>query len=232
LSKEGALSPELLAERIVQDLVPRTVLDLGCGRGRLVAAMRALGVDAEGLDFSVEAIARAPKRVGAHLRAGSPVEAIGRRYDLITCLGALDRLSGSDAILAIENVSAHTDDLLFSSARAPSAPRSDAEPDWAVHFARQGMIREFDTDLSVHLPGWSVRFRRSSEPPQRVVAGYERLLWGLVAETSALREAAKDNRLHLVRVEEELGLIKSSRAWRIRTRAGRLAALLRPRRQP
>jgi hypothetical protein len=65
-----------------------------------------------------------------------------------------------------------------------------------------------------------------------VVAGYERLLWGLVAETSALREAAKDNRLHLVRVEEELDLIKSSRAWRIRTQAGRLAGLLRSRRRP
>jgi SAM-dependent methyltransferase len=231
LSRDGAISHELLAERIVQDLVPRTVLDVGCGRGQLVAALRALRVDAEGLEASAQAIARAAKRVSSHLRAGSLLEPIGRRYDLITCLGALDRLSGADAARAIENICAHTDDVLFSSMHGPAAASGET-PAWAGHFARESMIRDFDTDLGVHLPGWAVRFRRSPEPPQRVVAGYERLLWGLVAETSALREAAKDNRLHLVRVEEELDLIKSSRAWRIRTQAGRLAGLLRSRRRP
>jgi 2-polyprenyl-3-methyl-5-hydroxy-6-metoxy-1,4-benzoquinol methylase len=232
LSRDEGLNHALLAERIVQDFAPRTVLDLGCGRGRLVSALRALNVDAEGFELSEKTIARAPKGVRPHLRAGSLRESIGRRYDLITCLGGVDRMAGDDTVRAIENICEHADDVLFSSVHGPSGEASGEAPAWSTLFARQGMIRDFDTDLAAHLPGWSVRFRRSHEPQQRVVAGYERLLWGLVAETSALRDAAKDNRLHMVRIEEELSLIKSSRAWRIRTRAGRLTGLLRSRWRP
>lgn len=45
-----------IAQKIVDDLHPKTVLDAGCAMGHLVAALRDLGVEAYGVDVSEYAI--------------------------------------------------------------------------------------------------------------------------------------------------------------------------------
>ena len=40
-----------LAEYLVKYLKPRTAVDIGCCSGKLVGALRSLGVDARGFDF-------------------------------------------------------------------------------------------------------------------------------------------------------------------------------------
>src|SRR5438552_12783041 len=47
-----------VADRIVQDFAPRTVLDAGCAIGLLVEALRDRGVDAYGVDISDYAISQ------------------------------------------------------------------------------------------------------------------------------------------------------------------------------
>lgn len=41
-----------IADRIISDMQPRTVLDAGCAMGFLVEALRARGVEAWGIDIS------------------------------------------------------------------------------------------------------------------------------------------------------------------------------------
>ena len=50
-----------VADAIVAQLAPKTVLDAGCAKGFLVAALRERGVDASGFDLSEVAIAEAPE---------------------------------------------------------------------------------------------------------------------------------------------------------------------------
>src|SRR5262249_36252556 len=45
-----------VADHVVKDIGPRTVLDVGCAKGFLVEALRDRGVDAYGLDVSEYAI--------------------------------------------------------------------------------------------------------------------------------------------------------------------------------
>lgn len=48
-----------VADHVVKDIGPRTVLDVGCAKGFLVEALRDRGVDAYGLDVSEYAIGQA-----------------------------------------------------------------------------------------------------------------------------------------------------------------------------
>jgi 2-polyprenyl-3-methyl-5-hydroxy-6-metoxy-1,4-benzoquinol methylase len=59
-SAERSAGP--IAERIVQDLGPATVLDVGCGAGALLAALRARGVLVEGLEYSSDRLKRCQER--------------------------------------------------------------------------------------------------------------------------------------------------------------------------
>jgi SAM-dependent methyltransferase len=47
---------EVLAEQIVADYRPRTVLDAGCGAGALLASLRSRGVEGIGLEYSEPAL--------------------------------------------------------------------------------------------------------------------------------------------------------------------------------
>ena len=60
-----------VADAIVAQLNPTTVLDAGCAKGFLVAALRERGVDATGFDLSEVAIEAAPEAAKDHVRVGS-----------------------------------------------------------------------------------------------------------------------------------------------------------------
>ncbi|MEP0846128.1 MAG: methyltransferase domain-containing protein [Phycisphaerae bacterium] len=63
---------------------PRSALELGCGTGRLLAALRALCPDAAGLELSPEMAALAAQRSGAEIVVGDMTTfELGRRFDLL-----------------------------------------------------------------------------------------------------------------------------------------------------
>ncbi len=68
-----------VADAIVAQIAPKTVLDAGCAKGFLVAALRERGVDASGFDLSEVAVAEAPEAVRDHVRVGSLTEPIEGR---------------------------------------------------------------------------------------------------------------------------------------------------------
>ena len=181
-----------VADRIVADIAPRTVLDAGCAMGFLVESLRQRHVEAWGIDVSDYAISQVHASVEDYCAVGSILAPFSRRYDLITCIEVLEHLDAVDGAKAIANLCAATDDVLFSSTPedfAEPTHRNTRPPDfWAMAFARHGFFRDVEFDTSFLTP-WAVRFRRHDGPIAPVVGAYERALWWLRAENAQRRDA-------------------------------------------
>lgn len=151
-----------MAEAIVRDLAPRSVLDARLETGLLVEALRDRGVKARRVDSLTE-----------------PPEG---RYDLVICLGTLERVSAAEAESAIANICAVTDAVLVS-----------ATPPNAALLADQGFLLDVESDLSQVSAGASL-YRRDDEPLAEVVRRYER--------------DRDDQRRELARRDDEIGRLR------------------------
>jgi len=179
-----------IADRIVKDIRPRRVLDAGCAIGLLVEALRARGVEADGIDVSEYALSQTADAVRPYCRLGSLVSSFETRYDLVVCMEVLEHMPSADAVAAIANICLHTDDVLFSSSPHDYGEATHvnvrAPEDWAEAFARHGFVRDLDFDAAFVTP-WAVRFRRREEPLHRLVKEYERAFARVSLERSELR---------------------------------------------
>ena len=145
-SEELAVFFQIVAQRIVEDLHPRTVLDAGCAAGRLVAALRDLGVEAYGMDVSEYAISVVREDIRPYCVVGSLAEPFPKelpeKFDLIISFEVLEHLTEEDGCKAIANLCTHADQLLFcSSPDAYDDPTHiNVQPGtyWAKLFAEQG----------------------------------------------------------------------------------------------
>jgi len=174
-----------VADRIVTDIDPGTCLDVGCAVGLLAEALVDREVDAHGIDVSEFAITQVRSDLSDRFRVGSILDPIPRRYDLITCVEVLEHLPPADVERAVANLCAASDDILLSTQPNDLAEETHInvrDPDyWAELFARHGFYRDTAYDAS-YLTYWAVRFRRTTEPMHRIIAGYERNLWRLTRE--------------------------------------------------
>jgi SAM-dependent methyltransferase len=189
-----------IADRLVADVAPKTVLDAGCAIGLLVEALRQRGVEATGIDLSSYAIGRVDEAVRAYCRQGSIADEFPERYDLIVSIEVLEHMPVRAAEAAIANFCRHTDDVLFSSSpldyKEPTHINVHPTEYWAAEFARHGFYRDVDFDASYITP-WATRFRRSAEPLHRVVRNYERRFWELTLERN-------DTRTYSMQVQNDL----------------------------
>jgi hypothetical protein len=179
-----------IANRIVQDIQPGTVLDAGCAMGFLVESLRRLNIEAYGVDISAYALQKVHQDIRPYCWEGSITDPFPDRYDLIVSIEVLEHMPKEQAETAIRNMCRSSDDILFSSTPFDykEATHFNVQPPeyWAEQFARCGFIRDVDFDASFITP-WAVRFRRSSEPLHRVVRNYERRFSLLSKETNDLR---------------------------------------------
>ena len=210
----------IVADRIAENK-PARVLDAGCAMGLLVEALVERGIDAHGIDISEYAISQAAPAIRDRVRVGSLTTPLDARYDLIVCIEVLEHMPPSDARIALANLCAHADDIIFSSSPTDFGETThvNVQPPeaWAEAFAREGLLRDLDYDASYITP-WAVRYRRRSEPIPRVVREYERTAARLLIERNELRQQVlqfdrqvqKDAddaprlRVELARVNEEL----------------------------
>ena len=219
-----------VADRIAADVTApsfatategKRVLDAGCAMGLLVEALVERGIDAHGIDISEYAISQAAPSIRDRVRVGSLTTPLDSRYDLIVCIEVLEHMPPADARIALANLCAHADDIIFSSSPTDFGETThvNVQPPeaWAEAFAREGLLRDLDYDASYITP-WAVRYRRRSEPIPRVVREYERTAARLLIERNELRQQVlqfdrqvqKDAddaprlRLELARVNEEL----------------------------
>jgi SAM-dependent methyltransferase len=230
-----------IADRIVRDIAPRTVLDMGCAMGLLVESLRDRGVEAYGIDISDYAIDHVRDDVKPYCRLGSITEPLQRDYDLIITIETLEHLAAADAELTIDNICTHTSDVLFSSTplhyREPTHVNVRQLDQWAETFARHHFYRDTEYDPSTYVAPWAIRLRRAADPIWRTVGGYERLVWRLSHESFELREAVNANRGEIVAIEarataaerrardaeRDLNTVRGSRTYRLAAQLGSVA---------
>jgi SAM-dependent methyltransferase len=179
-----------VADHIVRELRPTTVLDAGCAKGFLVEQLRERGVEAYGIDISEHAISEVHESVRDYCRVGSLTEPLDRRYDLITCIEVIEHMQAPDGRDALENLCAATDQLLLS-----SSPYDYGEPthlnvqppeQWSATVASHDFYRELDYDAS-YLTPWATLYSHDPTPSPEIVRAYDRSWWRLRLETHETR---------------------------------------------
>jgi GT2 family glycosyltransferase/SAM-dependent methyltransferase len=194
-----------IADRIITEVQPASVLDAGCALGFLVYALRLRGTEAYGIDVSDFAIQNVHATIKPFCRVRSVTEPLPRRYDLIVCIEVLEHLQPPDAEAAVANFCQHADDILFSSSPDDfkEATHFNVRPpeDWAELFARHGFYRDVEFDGTFITP-WAVRFRKSRQPVTRVIKSYERRLWHLERQIGGSRELTIEQRAQLAEREQ------------------------------
>jgi SAM-dependent methyltransferase len=170
-----------IADGIVAQLAPSTVLDVGCAMGFLVEALRARGVDAWGIDISEFAISKVHESVASFCRVSSAASELPagfpESFDLVTCVEVIEHMDPVPAKLASANLCRWGRRVLFSSSSTdygePSHVNVKRGEQWAAEFAGHGYLRNFDIDVSF-LTAWSVLFEPAIMTVPSVVARYER----------------------------------------------------------
>lgn len=196
-----------IADRIISDINPGSVLDAGCAVGLLVESLRRRGVTAYGIDISDYAIQQIHPEIRSYCWVGSITESFPQKYDLIVTIEVVEHMSRENSELAIANLCQHSDDILFSSSPMDykEVTHFNVQPPeyWAEMFARHGFFRDVDFDATFITP-WAVRFRRMTEPIHRIVGGYERRLWYLLQDNQGTRAINLEQRHVLVEKDREL----------------------------
>jgi SAM-dependent methyltransferase len=201
-----------VADRIVQTIGPRSVLDAGCALGLLVESLRDRGVEAFGVDISEYAIGKVRPDIKPHCWRGSITDPLPRRYDLIVSIEVLEHLPRPAAEAALANLCQFTDDFLFSSSPIDyrETTHFNVQPPeyWADLFLRHGFVRDVDCDASF-ITSWATRFRRQSVTMQRVVHDYERRFWPVWKENAELRSLVNELRGRLSGSERDIDALKA-----------------------
>lgn len=93
-----------IAERLVSDIGPGTVLDAGCAMCMLVESLCDRGVDAYGIDISTFALQHVRADVKYCSSQASVIDPFPRQHDLITCIETVEHLAPLDAERAVANI--------------------------------------------------------------------------------------------------------------------------------
>jgi 2-polyprenyl-3-methyl-5-hydroxy-6-metoxy-1,4-benzoquinol methylase len=204
-----------VAQAIVTELSPKTVLDAGCGIGFLVQALRERGVEAFGIDISEYAIASTAEEIRPFCEVASVTDELTRGYDLIVCMEVLEHLPADLGSRAVESFMRHTDAVLFSSTpedfREPTHLNVQPTDYWVGLFGSRHFFRDLEFDASF-LADHAILFRRISELPTAVLRAYERRYWRTEKEIRELRSAAADSTPQLHFLNERLQAMKERQA--------------------
>lgn len=196
---------EQVAHWIVDTIVPGTVLVTGAGCSILVKSLCDLGVL-------------------AHHLSASDTRPTLQRYDLVMVIDATVSGDSVDGEQAIENISAHSDDVLFAvCSLAEGVVYALSPEDWTVLFLNCGFVRDLSFEAPSLFP-WAARFRRVALNPDTLLAYYERYVYRLERENRIRRKINQEEHLALVRTEGELfatqaqveALRDNIKAWEMR----------------
>jgi 2-polyprenyl-3-methyl-5-hydroxy-6-metoxy-1,4-benzoquinol methylase len=112
-SEEGPFA-ERLAQWITTEIAPATALDIGCGPGTYVRALRAQGVEAIGIDTDERVLGQ------QHLQQQSLFE-LQQQAELVICLEVAEHIESSKSVDVVKSVAQamETNGLLIWSAAHP-----------------------------------------------------------------------------------------------------------------
>lgn len=179
----------IVADRIIADFAPKTVLDAGCAMGYLVTALRDRGVEAYGIDISRYAISRVREDVKPFCVVGSLTDELPpelpKRFDLVTNIEVLEHLYAEEAVKAVHTLCGATDMVLFSSTPDDFTEATHVNVQQREYWARLFAQCGFFDDISyrpTYITSHAVCYRRQPDI-LRQVEDYERLIRLHDAET-------------------------------------------------
>lgn len=195
-----------MADAIVRDLRPTTVLDAGCAMGFLVEALRERGVEAWGIDVSEHAISQVHESVAGYCEVGTLADPLPRRYDLIVSIEVLEHIPPADANAVVANLCAATDRLLLSTTPDDYGEAThlnvQAPEAWSAMLAQNGFLRDTEHDVSYATP-WAALYVRTQEPLPEMVRRYDRAWWRQRRENEQLRDSLLTVHNRLAELEEQ-----------------------------
>ena len=161
---------EKVADGIIKQYAPRTVIDAGCAAGFLVQALRERGVEAYGFDLSEYVINMVDPSISEYCFAHSIMDELpakyNMKYDLVTCFEVLEHLYPEDAEKAIANLCKMSDTIEFSSTPYDREENTHVNVQlqeyWVRMFAANGFFREHFNDHSYIYP-WAMGFSKRDD---------------------------------------------------------------------
>jgi GT2 family glycosyltransferase len=202
-----------VADEIVRQLKPRTVLDVGCAKGFLVECLRDRGVEAYGFDVSEYAIGEVRPDIKPYCWVASANDSISKNYDLITCIEVCEHLPESEAQDAIRQMTAHADRILFS-----STPGDFTEPthvnvrpviDWLRLFAEFSFAPDQAFDAGFIAPQAMLLRRAQVRPSDQALCRFANL------RNQAIAKAEMNDLPEVSALRQELNAIRNSRGWKL-----------------
>lgn len=171
-----------IAERLIKDYRPQTVLDAGCAYGYLVEALRERGVEAWGIDISEYAVGHASETIKPYIRVNSAAEPLPENFpehfDLITSIEVLEHMTVEEGERALEQLCRRTDIFVFSSSDSDLEDVTHINVQrkeyWARIFAKQGFYRDVQSP-AVYISNWADVYRRRSDI-YNIIQEYEVIL--------------------------------------------------------
>lgn len=164
------------AQRIIREICPHSVLDVGCAKGFLVEALRDQGMEAFGIDISEYAVASVRKDIRPFCKVQSVLHPIEGHYDLLTCIEVLEHLDQAEIALAIQHLCAASDDILLSSTPFDYDEESHVSVHtpayWAEQFAYHGFYHDVRYDCS-YISIQAMRFRKGKKSKAELIREYE-----------------------------------------------------------
>jgi SAM-dependent methyltransferase len=158
---------ERLADALHRRLGPRSAVDVGCGTGRLIAALAARGVSVRGIEGSRHAIERSEVKdriVRANLERGVPQ--LGE-HDLCICIEVAEHLPPRSAAHLVSGLAGLSDRVVFTAATPGQGGTHHVNEQppayWEELFASHGFARSTVTETlraelrDVERPEWLVQ---------------------------------------------------------------------------
>lgn len=162
MDREARKSAPTIAATIVRELHPRTLIDVGCGTGALLAAVRDLGIDVRGFEYSSAALQMCRERglnvTPFDLEADSP--ATPETFDVATSLEVAEHLPERLADRFVDLVVSLAPTTVFTAATPGQGGQDHVNEQphayWIAKFVARGRIYDEPASLA-----WRKHFRES-----------------------------------------------------------------------
>jgi SAM-dependent methyltransferase len=206
-----------IADRIVADFNPKTVLDAGCAHGILVEALRERGVDAWGIDASEYAISQAKEHVGEYTAVSlleNPLPTnFPKHFDLVVCIEVIEHISPQDNPFALDNLTNLGSTVLFSSNPGDFKKSSHIyvrpTSQWANEFYSRGFRRILDYNAEYINP-WAIAFEKSEQSLEKYILELDESFSNAKQENGTLRQQLLTLENKCQQLEQKVASLSSS----------------------